>query len=245
MSRTICWFSHGATSAIATWLTIKKNPSAEIVNCETNSEHPDNARFLADCERLLFGRKVTIIKSDEFADVDAVIEKTRYMSGPKGARCTGELKRKPRLKFQRCDDIHVFGYHSEEKTRLGDFLENNPELTVQAPLIDAGLNHEDCEALLRELGIKPPAMYQLGYTNNNCLGCLKATSPRYWNMIRRDFPEVFEKRCQQSRELGVKLVKLKQKRIFLDDLPPDEWSGTYGSNGESSCSLFCEIALNV
>ncbi len=243
MSRTICWFSCGATSAVATWLTLKKNPDASIIYCDTGSEHEDNHRFLLDCEKW-FGKKIQIIRSGEYNDVDDVIAKTRYMSGPQGARCTGELKRKPRLRFQRHDDIHIFGYHIDEQDRLTDFRNNYPELIVEAPLIDAMLSHEDCEALLHEVGIKPSIMYELGFQNANCLGCLKATSPRYWNMTRKHFPEVFERRCEQSRELGVRLVKLHGERIFLDELSPTEESGTYGNDGTPSCSLFCEIALN-
>jgi len=59
--RTLSWFSCGAASAVATKLT----PDAEPVYCETGSEHPDNERFLQDCERW-FGRKVTRLKSDRY-----------------------------------------------------------------------------------------------------------------------------------------------------------------------------------
>jgi hypothetical protein len=33
--------------------------------------------------------------------------------------------------------------------------------------------------------------------------------------------EVFERRARQSRLLGVRLVRVKGVRIFLDELPPD------------------------
>jgi len=68
-------------------------------------------------------------------------------------------------------------------------------------------------------------MYSLGYRNNNCLGCVKATSAKYWNMIRRDFPEVFARCATQSRELNVRLTRHKGTRIFLDELPTDYMAG--------------------
>ncbi len=37
-------------------------------------------------------------------------------------------------------------------------------------------------------------MYDLGYPNNNCIGCVKG-GMGYWNKIRKDFPEVFQKRA--------------------------------------------------
>lgn len=62
-------------------------------------------------------------------------------------------------------------------------------------------------------------MYSLGFRNNNCIGCVKSTSPTYWDRVRRHFPDVFKKRCEQSRAIGCRLVEYHGKRIFLDELP--------------------------
>ena len=64
-------------------------------------------------------------------------------------------------------------------------------------------------------------MYRLGFENNNCIGCVKATSPAYWNLTRKNFPERYRQRAEQSRRLGVRLVRYKGVRIFLDELPED------------------------
>lgn len=32
---------------------------------------------------------------------------------------------------------------------------------------------KDCHALAKQLGFKRPAIYDLGYPNNNCVGCTK------------------------------------------------------------------------
>jgi hypothetical protein len=63
-----------------------------------------------------------------------------------------------------------------------------------------------------------PLIYSLGYPNANCIGCVKSQSPTYWNLVRKTFPDVFEERAIQSRRIGCKLVKLKGKRIYLDEL---------------------------
>jgi 3'-phosphoadenosine 5'-phosphosulfate sulfotransferase (PAPS reductase)/FAD synthetase len=241
--RIICWFSCGATSAVAAHLTLKNNdPSrVHVVYCDTGSEHPDNARFLADCERW-YGRKIEVIKSTEYNNVDEVNERSTIISNIYGAPCTGFLKRAPRLAYQRPDDVHIFGYHIKEQHRLKRFTEANPELTVEAPLIDAYLNHGDCLALLAQVGIELPTMYKLGFTNNNCLGCNKADSPGYWNMTRTHFPEVFARRAAQSRALGAKMVKVHGERIFLDELPTDVM-GSYGAEPATECNIFCQIAI--
>lgn len=217
--RRIVWFSCGAASACAAKLALQKGP-AEVVYCNSMaSEHEDNARFLADVERWI-GVKIQII-GGKFKTVDEVVNSSRYMAGPAGARCTVELKKKPRFAFQRPDDVHIFGFTAEERLRIKRFEHNNHELRLEWVLRDYGLTKPDCLRMIEHAGIKLPMMYQLGYANNNCPGCLKVTSPAYWNKIRRDFPAVFETRMQQSRELNVKLVQLKGKRIYLGELPAE------------------------
>lgn len=74
------------------------------------------------------------------------------------------------------------------------------------PLIDSNLTKEDAHGLLDRLGIKRPAMYDSGYKNNNCIGCVKG-GMGYWNKIRKDFPDVFEKRAKLEREIGATCIK--------------------------------------
>lgn len=107
------------------------------------TEHPDNGRFFLDVEQWI-GRKITIIRSDKYATVDEVFEKRRYMSGSKGAPCTTEMKKFPRVAFQQPDDIHIFGYTAEEEKRAERFEDNNPELRVEWILIDQGVTKESC-----------------------------------------------------------------------------------------------------
>lgn len=220
--RMLCWFSCGAASAVATKLAIGQYSDVyEVIPvcCDTRpSENSDNYRFSLECEKW-FGRPIVFISNDQYKDVDEVFEKTGYMSGPKGARCTVELKKKPRFKFAKADDIHVFGFTSDEKKRIVDFQQRNPELFLKWILSDMGISKTDCYKILEFGGIKRPVNYELGFDNNNCPGCVKATSPWYWDMVRFRYPTVFVKRCEQSRKLGVHLVRVDGKRVFLDQLP--------------------------
>lgn len=67
---------------------------------------------------------------------------------------------------------------------------------------------------------------------------MKATSPAYWAKVKRDFPEVFAKRATLSREIGCRLTRIKNKRIFLDELP----DGNYGryKTENISCGPECQ-----
>ena len=219
--RRIAWFSCGAASAVAAKLALDKDPEALVVYCNTiRDEHPDNARFMKDVSRWL-GKRVKVIRSKEFKTVEEVFERRRFMSGPHGAVCTTELKKIPRFEFQRGDDIHIFGFTAEEVDRIERFKQNNPELLVEYPLQEHGVNKAECLNRIEEAGIRLPTMYRLGYKNNNCIGCVKATSPSYWMKVRHDFPEVFERRAKQSREIGCRLARVKGERVFLDEIPEE------------------------
>lgn len=228
--RRLIWFSNGAASAVAAKLTLELFPDAEVINCDMRKdEHPDNARFRGDVERWI-GKPVKLISNPLFQSVDDVFEARKYMSGPDGAPCTTEMKKVPRFNYQWVEDIHVFGFTLDEtmpgcrradRDRIRRIEEENHELRFEWILRDRGITKADTLRIVAEAGIDLPVLYKLGYKNNNCLGCVKATSPAYWNAVRRDFPATFAKRCEQSRRIGCQLVRYKGVRIFLDELPAD------------------------
>jgi len=162
--RTVCWFSAGAASAVATKLTLADNPSAVVAYCETGAEHPDNARFLRDCQAW-FKRPIERIRSDRFASTWDVFEKRRYLAGIEGAPCTMELKVRPRLEWQEAADINVFGYTADrpDVERSKRLRSNNFEMAIRTPLIDRGLTKEACLAMIEHAGIALPPMYAMGF----------------------------------------------------------------------------------
>lgn len=241
--RVICWFSAGITSAVAAKLAVEKygTERTEVVYCDTKSEHPDNDRFVADCEKWL-GKPIVKISSDDYADIWDVFRKTRWLVGPAGARCTTELKKVPRNKFQRPDDIHVFGFDAKEQGRIERFRKNNPEITLEAPLADNGVTKDECLRIVQQEGIELPVMYKLGFRNNNCIPCPKG-GMGYFNHIRKHFPEAFDKMAKMERELGAtilsKRTKGKRIRIYLDELDPD--AGNYKAEPAISCGISCGV----
>jgi len=240
IERTVCWFSCGAASAYATKLALDKYENCVIAYQDTGAEHTDNERFLKDCEKW-FGQKIIRLKSEKYSDIWEVFEKTKWLVGPSGARCTGELKRRVAedfINFFR--DREVFGYTADESKRLERFKSQNEERIIDCPLIDEGKTKADCFDALKRAGIELPTMYRMGYRNNNCIGCVKGQSG-YWNKIRVDFPEVFERMSKMERKLNAainkKYVKGNRVRVFLDELPPN--AGRYEAEPSISCGLFC------
>lgn len=254
--RIVSWFSCGAASAVATKLAIQNADGREVVvaYCDTfRREHPDNRRFFADCERW-FGKEVLILGSDEYdRDPDVVFRKTRFLVGPSGARCTAELKRSVRLEFQRPDDIVILGYTTEEfEVRHKRTAAAEPFVKFWPILHERGLTKADCLGILEQAGIDLPAMYRLGYRNNNCIGCVKGQAG-YWNKIRVDFPDRFAEMAAIERELGRAICKREWRdadgtrrleRIPLDRLPPE--LGRYDSEPDISCGIICQsVAMDI
>lgn len=234
--RTVSWFSCGAASAVAAKLV---KPDV-IAYCDTGSEDSDNRRFLSDCERW-FRQTVVILRSDEFESTWDVWEKRKYIAGISGAPCTSALKVEPRLAFQKPDDIHVFGYtaDSEDVRRADALRERWPELSVECPLIDRGLTKAACLAMIENAGIKPPRVYAMGFRNANCIPCCKATSPAYWALIRKEFPDEFDRMAKLSRKYGARLARVDGERVFIDEIPDGQ---TTTEPLAPECDFLCSLA---
>lgn len=234
--RVIVWFSCGAASAVAAKLALSDygGDRVQIVYVDPGSEHPDSQRFMADCVRW-FNSPIKTLRSEKYRDTWQVWEERRFLVGPKGALCTGELKKAPRFAFQRPDDVQVFGYTAEEQDRADQFRAQNFEVILETPLIQRGLMKADCLAMIERAGIELPAMYRLGFSNNNCIGCVKG-GMGYWNRIRRTFPDVFDRMAKLERNIGHSVNSDKSGPVWLDEMDP-----TRGRDNEIApeCSLLC------
>ena len=110
-----------------------------------------------------------------------------------------------------------------------------PQFNHEFPLIDKSLSKQDVHGLFtRMFGFARPYMYDLGYSHNNCIGCVKG-GMGYWNRIRKDFPEVFEARAKLERDIGHSCIN----GIFLDELEPDR--GNMNMEIFPECSIMCYL----
>lgn len=236
--RVISWFSCGAASAYATYLAHEKYSSRlEAVYCKVAEEHSDNLFFLDEFVKTT-GIPVKIIgdKSKNYS-VHEVIRSRKFIKGPTGAPCTMVLKKNVRKAYQRPDDVHIFGYTSEEIERVNRFIDSNNELHTDFILIEQDKSKQDCMNWFRDMGFKLPTMYSLGYANNNCVGCVKG-GLGYWNAIRVDFPEAFDRMARLEREIGHAVNKDKDGPVYLDVLASDR--GNFKRDMPSDCSFTCE-----
>jgi len=239
------WFSCGAASAVAAKLTLeqyRQTHRIRILNNPIVEEHEDNQRFLRDVSKWL-DYPIEHVRNENFPDqsCEEVWESRKFMSTFQSAPCTFELKKMARAQWEEHakPSFTVLGFTVEEQRRADRFrmTERNSLLT---PLIEAGLTKVDCFRIIGEAGVRAPKIYEHGFPNANCIGCVKSMSPTYWNLVRREFPEVFARRAEQSRKLGTKLVEVKRQFIFLDELDPNQKGGKL-KDYQSECGIFCEM----
>lgn len=241
----VAWWSAGITSAVACKMALEMYDNVKLYYIGIKSAHSDNARFKRECEEW-YGVKINTLTSKEYKDQFEVIEKTGMVNGPSGARCTLELKKQVRFDFEKANEINLFnqngilhqvwGYEFDKVqiNRAIRFGQQYPYTNPLFPLIEKGLDKDNCAGMLVNQGIKLPAMYRLGYTNNNCIGCVKG-GKGYWNKIRQDFPESFDKMAKTERKAGYSCIN----GTFLDELHPA--AGRNKKIVMPNCGLLCEL----
>jgi hypothetical protein len=233
----VAWFSAGVSSFVAAYLA---KDIDRIIYIDIDDQHPDGIRFVRDCETAL-GREIEILRSP-YGNVRNVVRQFQFIASAYGAKCTDILKRRVRKEWEyahRDDDItYVWGFDCTETGRALRIGENMNKSHHEFPLIGAQLTKQEAHGICAKLGVKRPVMYDMGYSNNNCVGCVKG-GMGYWNKIRVDFPQVFADRARLEREIGFSCVK----GVFLDELKPD--AGRMSKEILPDCDIFCEmVAMN-
>lgn len=241
MNKVAVWFSCGAASAVAAKMTIllSGGSGVRVLNTPVPEEDADNQRFREDVSGWLGIPIETVVNKNPRKRSCDDVWQNHYMSTPTGAPCTKFIKKEARQQWE-VDNPgyeHVLGFTYDEKDRHDKFVLT--ERNILPVLIAAKITKQDCFDIVRRAGIELPRMYRLGYPNANCVGCSKATSPTYWNHVRKHHPEVFAKRIEQSERYGAKLVRVKNERIPLKDLDPLA-KGRPMKGMEFECGVFCE-----
>jgi len=233
----ISWFSGGITSAVATKIALGSYDNVVPIFIETGGHHEDMPRFIKDCEKW-FNKEILVLQDKRFKDHIDLCEKLKVVNFISGAECSRTLKKKVRMKYEKTVDFagQVFGFEFDKKeiNRAVRFEEQNPHTKPLFPLIGKRLTKAGCMDLVERAGIEAPTMYKLGYSNNNCVGCVKG-GKGYWNKIKQDFPETFERMATVERKIGRTCIKDQ----YLDELDPA--SGRHKLPPMPECDLFCEI----
>jgi hypothetical protein len=242
---TIGWWSAGITSAVACKYALEMYDNVKLFYIHIDSAHSDNDRFKADCERW-YGTKIETIQSGDYKDQYEVIRGVRAVNTPNGAPCTRILKKEVRYKIEELYSLNLFNnvgiahqiwgfeFDKAQVNRAIRFAQQYPNTNPLFPLIEKGIDKNMCAGMVINAGIELPMMYRLGYSNNNCIGCVKA-GKGYWNKIRVDFPDHFERMAGLEREIGYSCIN----GTFLDELKPGQ--GKMQDEVVPNCGIICEV----
>jgi hypothetical protein len=238
---TVSWFSAGVSSAVATKLII--NEIDEIIYTHIDDQHPDTMRFVRDCEAW-FGKPITVL-TPRISKVEHAMRLYPNSFGGKFAKCTSAIKTATRKEWERdhgdLDLVYAWGMDATESERLDRLRVSMPKQRHQCPLIEQRIGKAEAHEILKASGVKRPAMYDLGYHNNNCVGCVKG-GLGYWNKIRVDFPEVFANRAKMEREISASILSTRdtpRKPMYLDELDPQ--AGRHEGPIVDDCGIMCEL----
>ncbi len=240
---TVSWFSGGVSSAVATKIAIKQID--KIIYQHIDDQHEDTLRFVADCEKW-FGKPIEIIQSN-YKTVEAACLGMSFINSPRGATCSRILKRRLRKEWELQNSFfqtfrYVWGMDCTETkprpprntSRVQGILNTMPEYYHLFPLVEHNITKEEAHGILAKAGIKRPAMYDLGFPNNNCKVCVKG-GMGYMNLCRKVFPVEFKARALLERKVGAQCIN----GIWLDELEPD--AGRDCEVIVPECGANCEI----
>lgn len=253
--RKLAWVD-GVNSAVMTHFALLEDPNVIPVHCDLgDSVHEDSHRFIDDLERW-YGKPIIRVRSEEYATIDEVFEHRHYLSGMNGAPCTGAMKVVPRMNYQLPSDLHLWGYAADklDAKRFSRMLVDHPLLHQRAPLIEMGLTKKQTHAILAQHGIRRPWVYEIGMPNGNCPGCVKSSSPAYWALIRKWFPEAFWRRDAQCRKFGARIVIIGQEkgpdgkrrniRCYPSEIPLDHPTIVRGADF-GGCGFHCPTDITA
>lgn len=207
----IAWWSGGITSAVTCWKCIlffgKEN--VRVIFIDTGNEDDDTYRFKADCEKG-WGVAIETIRNESYSSIEEVWERYLSLNVANGAICSTDLKRKVRQDFQKNNafSYQAFGFELDETSRAKSMKLNYPDSRPIFPLIYNLLSKKDCIKIVEGEGIRIPVTYKLGFNNNNCFktGCVQG-GIGYWQKMKREFPDKFDKMAAVEHDLTNKKGK--------------------------------------
>jgi len=235
---TVSWFSAGVSSAVATWLI--RDKVDKIIYTHIDDQHEDTMRFVKDCEAW-FGKPVEILQSP-YKCVDNACRGMAFINSPQGAACTRLLKRRVRQEWESanqwfCNFRYAWGMDSKETKRANRLRDAMSQQEHLFPLVEKEITKEEAHGIIKKAGIKRPAMYDLGFHNNNCRVCVKG-GKGYMNKCRKIFLDDFLARARLERLIGASCIN----GTYLDELDPD--TGRDEEPIVEECGAMCEV-INV
>lgn len=171
-------YSGGMGSFMAAELLRRTESNFDLIFCDTLSEDMDLYRFLNET-KAYFRKPITTLSKG--TDIWQTQIDSKLQASSQKDNCSRLLKRElfkkhMRQNYQPESTTLVLGIGANEKHRIRDFQKNHSPFRVIAPLTGyPEIDNDYISAVLQDIGIKPPRLYEFGFPHNNCGGfCVKS-----------------------------------------------------------------------
>ena len=213
MIRHLVYFSGG----VGSWAAAKRVAQREDVDqltllfADTLIEDEDLYRFLPEAvENIGKDAVVDFVRIADGRDPWEVFADVRFIGNTRVDPCSRVLKRELMEKWR---DTHCtpettlyFGIDWTEIHRLERVQKRTPGWQIEAPLAEPPyLNKKEMLSWLTAEGIKPPRLYDLGFSHNNCGGfCVKSGQAQFARLLNT-MPKRYAYHEQKEIDLVAKL----------------------------------------
>lgn len=214
-------FSGGVGSFMAAKRVVEEYGSENtiLLFTDTKSEDEDLYRFITETTAYL---KSKLVNLSDGRDVWEVFKDVKFLGNSRIAPCTRILKQTLAREWIEenydPEDVTLYvGIDWSEAHRLEKIKENWKPYKIFAPLMDKPyLSKEDIFGVLKNIGIRKPRLYDMGFSHNNCGGfCCKAGQGHFANLLQQ-MPERYEyhekKEEEMRKYLGKNVAILKRQR---------------------------------
>ncbi|MET9119968.1 hypothetical protein [Streptomyces sp. NPDC004528] len=220
MAKHVVMFSSGAGSWAAARRVADQHGTEDLhlVFSDVKGDNPsphagedqDNYRFL---RQAAWDIGAPLVWLNEGRDVWKVFEDNRFLGNTRLANCSKFLKQQPARAWleENCDpaDTTVYvGIDWSESHRLPAIERGYAPYKALAPLCDPPyLDKDDILEDLRQRGIKPPRLYEMGFAHANCGGfCVRSGQAQFKRLLEK-MPERYAYHEQKEQNLRTFLGK--------------------------------------
>jgi hypothetical protein len=190
---------YGKENVICLFSDVKGNSTEAHVG-----EDEDTYRFIDDAIKNL---KCKYIRVADGRNIWEVFKDKKYLGNSRLANCSHELKQKPAREWLKENTepentIIIIGIDWTETHRIPSVKEAYKPYKVEFPMTEKPyLSKEEMIAEAEKEGLKPPRLYSLGFSHNNCGGgCVRAGQAQFRKLLQI-MPERYDKWMEKENEI--------------------------------------------